>query len=122
MKGKQAYVGPSARLSIAGVQIVVCTFIDQMIDRSFYRMVGIEPERMRILVNKSSVHFRADFEPIASAILIAKAPGPVAAEPRDLPWTRLAPGMRLGPLGPAFVPPAQPVRETRKLARRPDQF
>jgi microcystin degradation protein MlrC len=51
------------------------------------------------------VHFRADFQPIAEAILVAKAPGPLRADPADFPWTRLAPGMRLRPLGPAFQAP-----------------
>ena len=105
MHGKQTDVGPTARLSIGGVQVVVSTWKDQMLDRNLYRMAGVEPERMRILVNKSSVHFRADFQPIAQAILVAKAPGPLLADPADFPWTRLAPGLRLRPLGPAFAPP-----------------
>jgi microcystin degradation protein MlrC len=50
-----------------------------------------------VLVNKSSVHFRADFAPIASHILVAKAPGPMAADPADLPWTRLPASMALQP-------------------------
>jgi microcystin degradation protein MlrC len=104
MNGKESQVGPSARLSLNGVQIVVASHKDQMLDRNLYRMAGVEPERMKILVNKSSVHFRADFQPIAEAVLVAKAPGPLLADPSDFPWTRLAPGMRLKPLGPAFTP------------------
>lgn len=104
MHGKITDAGPSARLSIGGVQIVVSTYKDQMLDRNLYRMAGVQPEAMKILVNKSSVHFRADFQPIAEAILVAKAPGPLCADPADFPWTRLAPGMRLRPLGPAFQP------------------
>ena len=69
-----------------------------------YRFVGIEPTEQAILVNKSSVHFRADFTPIAEEILVAAAPGPMVADPRAFRWTRLAAGMRLGPLGPAFQP------------------
>jgi microcystin degradation protein MlrC len=105
MRGKLTDVGPSARLSIGGVQVVVSTWKDQMLDRNLYRMAGIEPERMKILVNKSSVHFRADFQPIAAAILVAKAPGPLRADPADFPWRRLSPGLRLRPLGPAFALP-----------------
>ena len=103
MYGKLSTVGPTARLSIGGTQIVVSSFKDQMLDRNLYRMAGIEPERMKILVNKSSVHFRADFEPIAEAVLVAKAPGPLCADPADFPWTRLQPGLRLRPLGTAFA-------------------
>ena len=105
MNGKETHAGPSARLSLGGVQIVVSTYKDQMLDRNLYRMAGVQPEEMKILVNKSSVHFRADFQPIAEAILVAKAPGPLRADPADFPWTRLAPGMRLRPLGPVFKTP-----------------
>lgn len=102
MHGKESHLGPSARLSVGGVQIVVTSHKDQMLDRNLYRMAGVEPEKMKILVNKSSVHFRADFQPMAEAVLLARAPGPLLADPADYPWTRLAPGMRLRPLGPAF--------------------
>jgi len=103
MHGKWSRVGPSARLSVGGVQIVVSSHKDQMLDRNLYRMAGVEPERMKILVNKSSVHFRADFQPMAEAVLVAKAPGPLLADPADYPWTRLRKGLRLGPLGSAFT-------------------
>ena len=102
MHGKWSDVGPSARLSLNGVQIVVSTHKDQMLDRALYRMAGIEPEKMKILVNKSSVHFRADFQPMAEAVLVAKAPGPLLADPADYPWTRLRNGLRLRPSGPVF--------------------
>ena len=62
-------------------RIVVATYKAQLADREMYRFVGIEPEEQAILVNKSSVHFRADFEPIAETILVATAPGPMALDP-----------------------------------------
>jgi len=52
---------------------------------------------MKLLVNKSSVHFRAAFAPIASHILVAKAPGPMAADPADLPWRHLPASLALRP-------------------------
>jgi microcystin degradation protein MlrC len=73
-----------------------------MMDRAFYRVAGVVPEDMKILVNKSSVHFRADFEPIAQAILVAKSDGRMAADPADLPWTALRDGMRVSPGGRSF--------------------
>ena len=102
MTGTRVNLGPTAGVRIGGVRIVVSTHKAQMLDRNLFRTGGIEPEAMKILVNKSSVHFRADFAPIASAILVAKAPGPMQADPADLPWQRLAPGMRIRPGGPAF--------------------
>ena len=62
-------------------------------------------QEQAILVNKSSVHFRADFEPIAETLLICAAPGAMPADTATLPWTRLRPGIRTRPNGPAFVPP-----------------
>lgn len=102
MNGMLADVGPVACLRIDGVRIVVSGGKAQMLDRNLYRVGGIEPEAMKILVNKSSVHFRADFQDIAHAVLVAKAPGPMQADPADLPWTRLAPGMRMKPMGEVF--------------------
>ncbi|WP_163264203.1 M81 family metallopeptidase [Chelativorans alearense] len=100
--GTRMNVGPSACLSIDGVKVVVASHKAQMADLAMYRFVGIEPTEMAILVNKSSVHFRADFEPIAETVLVCAAPGPMPLDPADLPWTRLADGMRLSPKGPIF--------------------
>ena len=102
--GTRMNVGPSACLAIDGVRIVVASHKTQMADLAMYRYVGIEPTRMDILVNKSSVHFRADFDPIAETVLVCTAPGPMPLDPADLAWTKLRPGMRLSPGGPAFVP------------------
>ena len=104
MNGKQADLGLTARLRIAGVQIVVTSAKAQLLDRNMYRVVGIEPAEMKILVNKSSVHFRADFAQIAEAIIVARSPGPFIADPSQLPWKRLGAGMRTRPCGPAFQP------------------
>ena len=71
----------------------------QAADQSIFRHLGIEPERESILALKSSVHFRADFAPIAEEILVCAAPGPMVADPANLPWKRLRAGVRLNPLG-----------------------
>lgn len=100
-------MGLSACLRIGDLRIVVATNKAQMADQQLYRFVGIEPTEQAILVNKSSVHFRADFEPIAAEILVCLAPGPMPISPASLPFTRLAPGMRLEPMGKAFHPQTQ---------------
>jgi microcystin degradation protein MlrC len=87
--GNTARLGPSARVEIDGVQVLLVSGKTQMLDLDLYRFLGVEPTRMRILVNKSSVHFRAAFTPIAQCILVAQAPGPMAANPADLPWRHL---------------------------------
>lgn len=100
--GSRMNLGPSACLRIGGVRIVVGSRKAQMADQAMYRQVGIEPREQAILVNKSSVHFRADFEPIAETILVCAAPGPMPVDPSALPWRRLRPGIRTAPLGPVF--------------------
>ena len=97
-------MGPSACLRIDDVRIVVTSRKAQMADREMYRFVGIDPEEQAILVNKSSVHFRADFDGIAETILTCTAPGPMPISPASLPFRNLAPGMRLEPLGRSFDP------------------
>jgi microcystin degradation protein MlrC len=67
-----------------------------------FRHVGIEPRQQRIMALKSSVHFRADFQPIAKEILVVVAPGPAKADPTMFSWSHLRPGLRLKPMGPAF--------------------
>lgn len=103
MHGMDVDLGAVAGLRIGGVRVVVSASKAQMLDRNLFRVGGVQPEEMGILVVKSSVHFRADFQPIAHEVLVAKAPGPMQADPADLPWTRLQPGIRVRPLGRPFA-------------------
>jgi microcystin degradation protein MlrC len=102
--GRDMDMGPSAALRIGDVRVVVSSYRAQLADQSMYRYVGIDPLAQSILVNKSSVHFRADFEPIAEKLIICAAPGAMPADTAALPWTRLRPGIRIKPNGAAFVP------------------
>ena len=102
--GRTMKMGPSACLRIGDVRVVVASHKAQLADQAMYRYVGIEPTQQAILVNKSSVHFRADFEPIAEKLLICAAPGAMPADPAALPWKHLRPGIRIKPNGPAFTP------------------
>jgi microcystin degradation protein MlrC len=74
----------------------------QAADQEMFRHVGVEPRRERILGLKSSVHFRADFQPIAKEVLVVKSPGPALADPAEFAWTKLRRGMRMRPLGPVY--------------------
>ncbi|MCW5251955.1 M81 family metallopeptidase [Streptomyces sp. SHP 1-2] len=107
MHGTEVDSGPSACLRIGALRIGVTSGKVQLLDRAQLRMLGIRPESERIVVLKSSVHFRADFQPAAEAVLVAAAPGPVAADPADLPWRRLRPGIRTSPLGPSVPTPKE---------------
>jgi len=101
--GAQMKLGPMALLRIGGVRVVTATRKVQAADQAIFRHLGVEPTRTRLLALKSSVHFRADFAPIAQDILVVKAPGAMLADPVDFPFKRLRPGLRLRPLGPVFA-------------------
>ncbi len=103
-KGAAMELGPMALVRIDGtpVRVVLASRKVQAADQEMFRHLGVEPKDQRILVLKSSVHFRGDFEPIAAHVLVARAPGPVIADPADLPYRNLRPGVRLGPSGPVF--------------------
>ena len=93
-----------AVLQHGNVRVVLASKKVQAADQEMFRHVGIEPVQQRIMALKSSVHFRADFEPIAEKLLICAAPGAMPADTAALPWTRLRAGIRIRPNGPAFVP------------------
>lgn len=95
--GATARLGPSACLEVDGVRVLVASAKAQMLDLDLFRYLGVEPGAMKLLVVKSSVHFRAAFAPVASRILVAKAPGPMAADPGDLPWRKLDPAIARRP-------------------------
>jgi microcystin degradation protein MlrC len=98
-------LGKMANLQIGNVEVVVVSQRTQANDQSFFRQVGIEPSEMKILVLKSSNHYRADFESISSAIIPVEAPGAFTEDATKTPYRNLREGIRLMGLGPAFQRP-----------------
>jgi microcystin degradation protein MlrC len=96
--GNAAALGPTALVEFEpGIRVVVVSRKMQAHDQAILRHVGIEPSEVPILALKSSVHFRADFAPIARRILVAASPGPVVADPATLPFQHVRPGLRRRP-------------------------
>jgi len=96
-RGGRFELGPMALLEVGGVHIAVASRKQQAADQAMFRHLRVEPADYAVLALKSSVHFRADFGPIASRILVVEAPGPNVADPAKLPFTRLRPGVRTSP-------------------------
>ncbi len=96
--GNPANLGPMALIEVKpDIRVVVASRKMQALDKAILRHVGIEPVSCRIIALKSSVHFRADFGPLATRVIVAAAPGPVAADPASLPFRHLRPGLRTRP-------------------------
>lgn len=102
--GRTVDLGPTALLTVGGVSVVVTSKRMQAHDQEIFRHLGVEPKDQKILVLKSTVHFRAHFQPIAEEVLVALAPGGHVVDPTCYDYKRLRPGVRLYPLGPQFVP------------------
>jgi microcystin degradation protein MlrC len=97
-KGNPADLGPTALIRVApGVRVIVVTRKMQALDQALFTHVGVEPSAQKIIALKSSVHFRAHFQPIAEQVIVVAAPGPVVADPAVLPFRNLRPGLRLRP-------------------------
>lgn len=68
-QGLPASLGPSVRFHVSGIDILISSERQQLLDQNLFRAVGIEPAHYDIVVVKSQQHFRAAFSPIASAII-----------------------------------------------------
>jgi microcystin degradation protein MlrC len=98
-RGGRFELGPMALVSTGGVRIAIASRKQQAADQAMFRHLRAEPREATVLMLKSSVHFRADFGPIAGRIVLVEAPGPNPADPATLPFTKLAGGMRRRPAG-----------------------
>jgi len=74
-KGAHVHLGPTARLVIGGIDVVVASNRWQTFDTEPFLAVGIDVRRYAIVALKSSNHFRAGFKDIAAAIVTADPPG-----------------------------------------------
>jgi microcystin degradation protein MlrC len=75
MRGLPGRLGPTAVLDVADVKVILISHRWQTLDPEMIRFVGIDPLEEKILVVKSTIHYRAAFEPIARQIIEVDAPG-----------------------------------------------
>ena len=61
--------------STACVKVILISLRWQTLDPEMLRFVGVEPTGEKIVVVKSTIHYRAAFEPIAREIVEVDAPG-----------------------------------------------
>jgi microcystin degradation protein MlrC len=92
-RGANMDLDPIVLLRHGNLRIVVCGKKVQAADLAFFRHLGVEPTKQRVLALKSSVHFLGAFQPIASDILLCAAPGAMVMDPGALPFRRLRAGV-----------------------------
>ena len=88
-RGARASLGASAVLDVGGIRVIVNSARVQPWDPEVFRVAGIDPLNTRILVVKSSVHFRAAFEPIAASVIVADGPGLTGLDLQQFDYTRI---------------------------------
>lgn len=93
--GSRMDLGPMALLRTGELHIAVTSRKQQAADRAMFHHLKADPREFSLVILKSSVHFRADFESIASRVLVVEAPGANIADPAKLPFRKLRPGMRV---------------------------
>ena len=99
LRSKTAQMGKTAVLRQNGVEVLVASIRQQPIHRETFSHLGIDPATRRIVALKSSVHFRAGFQPIAEQVITCASPGMNLADPAEFSYAKLRPGVRLRPGG-----------------------
>jgi microcystin degradation protein MlrC len=81
--------GPTAVLDVDGIEVLVVSEAQQMVDLQQLRAFGIEPTARRVLALKSMQHFRAAFEPIAGKVIVCDAGALATPRAERRPYVRI---------------------------------
>lgn len=90
--GTENHLGRTVRLECGtgdGIAVVVTENRLQPLDAEIWRHVGVQPERLAVLAVKSTNHYRADYEPMASHVLPVDSPGLSAMNPARYDYDRI---------------------------------
>ena len=74
-RGLPGRLGTTAVLDVNDVKVILISYRWQTLDPEMIRFVGLDPLEHKVLVVKSTIHYRAAFEPIAREIVEVDAPG-----------------------------------------------
>ena len=89
LRGEKRSMGPTAVLRIAGVRVIVASHNQQVTDRQVFLSQGIDPAACDVVALKSAHHFRAAFEPLARAVMLADTGSLAARDVKGFPWKKL---------------------------------
>ncbi|MGR9229549.1 M81 family metallopeptidase [Rhizobium leguminosarum] len=73
--GLPGTLGRSVSFQVGGIEVLIASENQQMLDANIFRALGIEPAAKTVLAVKSMHHFRGAFAPLASEILVTDAGG-----------------------------------------------
>lgn len=84
-------LGPSAWIETNGIHIIISESRFQAVGASVFLGLGLDIARLDAVVLKSTHHFRASFEPIASNIVSVSTPGALSPDFRQIPYRKRSP-------------------------------
>ena len=85
-KGATMCYGPTARVKVGNVEIILVSKRFQTYDDQPFVMTGADPVNYRIVALKSMTHFKAYFTDRADAIIATTTPSTVFADIRQFPY------------------------------------
>lgn len=81
--------GLTAVLRVKGIDILIVTEREQMLDRQQLCAFGIDPQAKSVLALKSMQHFRAAFEPIAGKVIVCDSGALATSQSARKPYARV---------------------------------
>jgi microcystin degradation protein MlrC len=82
-------LGDTAAIRVGGIDVVLISNCTQALGLELFRNLGIEPTAGKLVVVKSTNHFRAAFGPIAARVIYVNSDGPLPRDYRKIPYTRI---------------------------------
>ena len=73
--GQPINLGSAAWLRVGGIDLVIGSVRQQAHCTAIASHLGIDVNAYRVILLKSSVHFRADWQPYADSIVVGASPG-----------------------------------------------
>lgn len=99
--GGTATLGKTAALRLikdeAQIDIVVTSIRNQCLDLALFTHIELDPRDYQIICVKSTVHFRAAFEPISNEIYAVSAPGMFPCDLDKVPYQNLGQRRKIDP-------------------------
>jgi microcystin degradation protein MlrC len=81
-------LGDAAWIEVAGVHFILASERTQCFHPTVFTALGLDPTTLRSVVVKSTNHFRAGFDPIATETVYVDTPGAIRADFASIPYQR----------------------------------
>ena len=96
--GQPINLGASAWLRIGGIDVVVNSVRQQPHSIAVVSHLGVDIAAYQVIVLKSSVHFRGDWQPHADSIVVGASPGAALDDTGAIAYINLRPNVRRRPM------------------------